>query len=474
MRARGARVTDIAVLVVAADDGVMPQTIEAIDHAAAARVPIVVALNKIDKADANPDRVKTELSEHGVVIEEYGGDVPHGARERQDRAGHRRPARDDPHHLRRAGRAQGQPQAPGHRHRRRGGAGQGTRRGGHRAGPDRHAAGRRHRRRGRHLRPRRAPWRTTIGKRVQRGRARRPRWSCSGLGEVPAAGDVLRVVRRREDGARRSSRIAGAQADAAGGRGRATLEDLYRQIQAGQTKELRIILKADVQGSLGAIVHALDQIQTDEVRINVLRQGTGDITDNDILLASASDAVVVGFNAKLDPAARRTAEAEGVEVRLYDIIYKLTDDMEAALKGMLEPEERRGRRGPGGGPPGLPGRQEHRSSPAATSPMAASCAAARASTGAASSWPPTGSSRCAASGTTCARSRRASSAASGWPASTTSRKATSSSASRQQTVSRAAAADRRERAHGAARPAAARGDQRASRRARSRTPGSAS
>ena len=105
------------------------------------------------------------------------------------------------------------------------------------------------------------------------------------------------------------------------GHGRATLEDLYRQIQAGQTKELRIILKADVQGSLGAIAHALDQLQSDEVKINVLRQGAGDITDNDILLASASDAVVVGFNTKLDPAARRTAEAEGVEVRLYDIIY---------------------------------------------------------------------------------------------------------------------------------------------------------
>jgi translation initiation factor IF-2 len=130
-----------------------------------------------------------------------------------------------------------------------------------------------------------------------------------------------------------------AQAARPEGAGHATLEDLYRQIQAGQTKELRIVLKADVQGSLGAIVHALEQIQTDEVRINVVRQGAGDITDNDILLASASDAVVVGFNVRLDPAARRTAEAEGVEARIYDIIYKLTDEMEAALRGMLEPEE---------------------------------------------------------------------------------------------------------------------------------------
>src|SRR4029079_4151632 len=120
--------------------------------------------------------------------------------------------------------------------------------------------------------------------------------------------------------------------------GRATLDDLYRQIQAGQTKELRVILKADVQGSLGAIRHALEQLQSEEVRINILHEGTGDITDNDILLASASNAVVVGFNTKLDPQARRTAEPEGVEVRLYDIIYQLTDEMSAALSGLLEPE----------------------------------------------------------------------------------------------------------------------------------------
>jgi len=120
--------------------------------------------------------------------------------------------------------------------------------------------------------------------------------------------------------------------------GRATLEDLYRQIQAGQTKELRVILKADVQGSLGAIRHALEQVQTEEVRINILHEGTGDISDTDILLASASDAVVVGFNTKVDPQARRTAEAEGVEVRLYDIIYQLTDEMGAALRGLLEPD----------------------------------------------------------------------------------------------------------------------------------------
>ncbi len=129
-----------------------------------------------------------------------------------------------------------------------------------------------------------------------------------------------------------------ATAGRGGETGRATLEDLYRQIQAGQTKELRIILKADVSGSLGAITHALDQLSTDEVRIHVLHEGAGDITDNDILLASASNAIVVGFNTRITETARRAAEAEGVDVRLYDIIYKLTDDIEAALKGLLEPE----------------------------------------------------------------------------------------------------------------------------------------
>ena len=134
------------------------------------------------------------------------------------------------------------------------------------------------------------------------------------------------------------ARQAEAAAKGGEGSGRATLEDLYRQIQAGQAKELRIILKADVSGSLGAITHALDQLNQDEIRINVLHEGAGDITDNDIMLASASDAIIVGFNTKITETARRAADAEGVDVRLYDIIYKLTDDISAALQGLLEPE----------------------------------------------------------------------------------------------------------------------------------------
>ena len=160
-----------------------------------------------------------------------------------------------------------------------------------------------------------------------------------GLSDVPQAGDILRAV-ADEKTARTmvEQRKLAAMAKGGDGAGRATLEDLYSQIQAGQAKELRIILKADVSGSLGAITHALGQVSSDEVRINILHEGAGDITDNDILLATASNAIVVGFNTQITDTARRAAEVEDVDVRLYDIIYKLTDDIEAALGGLLEPE----------------------------------------------------------------------------------------------------------------------------------------
>jgi translation initiation factor IF-2 len=159
-----------------------------------------------------------------------------------------------------------------------------------------------------------------------------------GLSSVPEAGDILRVVADEKVARTMVEQRKAAAAAKGGDFGRTTLEDLYRQIQSGQAKELRLILKADVSGSLGAITHALGQIDSGEVRLNVLHEGAGDITDNDILLASASNAIVVGFNARITDTARRSAENEGVDVRLYDIIYKLTDDIEAALKGLLEPE----------------------------------------------------------------------------------------------------------------------------------------
>ena len=153
----------------------------------------------------------------------------------------------------------------------------------------------------------------------------------------PATSCASSVTRRKRETLVETRKAASA-AKTGDGSGRATLEDLYSQIQAGQAKELRIILKSDVSGSLGAITHALEQLDQDEIRLNVLLEGAGDITDNDIMLAAASDAIVIGFNTKITDTARRAAEAEGVDVRLYDIIYKLTDDVEAALKGLLEPE----------------------------------------------------------------------------------------------------------------------------------------
>jgi translation initiation factor IF-2 len=334
MRARGAKVTDIAVLVVAADDGVMPQTVEAIDHAKAAKVPIVVALNKIDKADANPDRVKTELSEHGVVIEEYGGDVPlvpvsartgEGIDDLLDTIQIVADVQELKANPKRSAIAT---VVEAELDKGRGPVATVLVQTGTLKVGDIVIVGDTYGR-VRALQDSRGERITKVGPSLPA--------VLLGLSEVPAAGDILRVV-PDEKTARTmiEERKAGATQDTTG---RATLEDLYRQIQAGQTKELPVILKADVQGSLGAIRHALEQVQTDEVRINIIHEGTGDISDNDINLASASNAVVVGFNTKIDPQARRTAETEGVDVRLYDIIYKLTDEMSAALHGLLEPVE---------------------------------------------------------------------------------------------------------------------------------------
>jgi translation initiation factor IF-2 len=336
MRARGARVTDIAIIVVAADDGVMPQTLEAISHAKAAKVPIIIALNKIDKPDADQTRVKTELTEAGVVIEEYGGDVPLVPVSAKSGLGLDELIEmvllvADLQELT--------------------------------ANPDRPAIGTIVEAQ---LDKNRGPVATalvqtgTLGvgdiivvgetfgrvRALENHRGKRVKQAgpasavvVLGLSEVPEAGDILRVVAdEKEARAMVEQRKAEAAAKGGDGSGRATLEDLYRQIQAGQAKELRIILKADVSGSLGAITHALEQLDQDEVRINVLHEGAGDITDNDIMLATASDAIVVGFSTGITETARRAAEAEGVDVRLYDIIYKLTDDIEAALKGLLEPE----------------------------------------------------------------------------------------------------------------------------------------
>jgi translation initiation factor IF-2 len=336
MRARGAKVTDLAVVVVAADDGVMPQTLEAIDHARAAKVPIVIALNKIDKPDANPDRVKNGLAEAGVVVEEYGGDVPMVAVSAKARLGldellemiilsadllelKANPKRAAVGTIVEAELDKGRgPVATAL-------VQTGTLRVG-----DVIVVGETY--------GKVRALENALGKRITKAGPSSPA-VVLGLADVPQAGDILRVVAdekiaRAMVEERRTASAAGRE-----GTGKATLEDLYAQIQAGQTKELRIILKTDVSGSLGAITHALQQLSTDEVRINVLHEAAGDVTDNDIMLAAASNAIVVAFSTKVTETARRAAEAEKVDVRQYDIIYKLTDDISAALRGMLEPEQ---------------------------------------------------------------------------------------------------------------------------------------
>ncbi|HET9880035.1 MAG TPA: translation initiation factor IF-2 [Candidatus Limnocylindria bacterium] len=333
MRARGAQVTDIAIIVVAADDGVMPQTKEAIDHVRAARVPMIVAINKIDKPDAQPDRVKQELADNNVLIEEYGGDViavPVSAKQRTglDDLMEMVLLVADLQDLK--------------------------------ADPSRAAIG------------------TIIESKVEKGRGNvatvliqtgtlkigdivsvgrtwgrvralnnaagtrikeaEPASAAEiiGLQDLPEAGDILRVVadeKTARDLAERATAAAGAD-----GRGASSLEEISAQISQSDTKELRVVLKTDVQGSLGAIRHSIERLTNDEVRINIIREGAGDINESDINLASASDAVVIGFNTKLDPGATRSAEATGVDVRLYDVIYKLTDDVTQALSGMLAPK----------------------------------------------------------------------------------------------------------------------------------------
>jgi translation initiation factor IF-2 len=334
MRARGAQVTDIAVIVVAADDGVMPQTKEAIDHVRAARVPMIVAINKIDKPDANPDRVKQELADNKVLIEEYGGDViavPVSAKQKtgledlmemillvadlQDlKANPKRPA---------VGTIVESKVEKG-----RGNVATvlvqtGTLRVG-----DIVTVGRTHGR-----------VRALQNAAAKRVKTAEPATAVEiiGLVDLPEAGDILRVV--PDEKAARDAAEAVARATSDGdGTGAFTLEDISAQIQAAESKELRVVLKTDVQGSLGAIRHALERLTTTETRINILREGAGDINESDILLASASDAVVIGFNTKLDPGAQRAVDASGVDVRIYDVIYKLTDDVGAALQGMLAPK----------------------------------------------------------------------------------------------------------------------------------------
>jgi len=341
MRARGAKVTDIAVLVVAADDGVMPQTKESISHARAAEVPIVVAINKIDLPDSNPDRVLSELATEGLQPEEWGGDVQVArvsakAGENLDDLLERiLLVADAELDLR----ANASVEASGPIIESRLDVGRGPvatmliHRGTIKVG-DAIVAG--------------DAWGRVralydyLGARVQQARPGEP-VEILGFDKPPPAGELGRVVenerRARELAQQRGERLRReALAKQARGSG-VSLEKLFEQMQAGGVQDLNIVIKGDVQGSVEAIVSELGKIQHDEVRVNVIHTGVGGITENDVNLAAASGGMVVGFNVRPSAEVRAAAERAGVEIRLYRVIYQLTEEIEQALVGMLTPVE---------------------------------------------------------------------------------------------------------------------------------------
>jgi len=285
MRARGAKATDIVVLVVAADDGVMPQTIEAIQHAKAAGAPLVVAVNKIDKPEANPDRVEQELLQHEVISEKFGGDVQFVPVSAKKGTGV-----DD---LLDAILLQSEVLELT-------------------AVKDGMASG------------------VVIESYLDKGR---------GPVAVPAAGDEATVVRDEKkarevalhrQGKFREVKLARQQ--------KAKLENMFSNMTEGDVAELNIIVKADVQGSVEAIIQSLQDLSTDEVKVKVVGSGVGGISETDATLAAASNAIMVGFNVRADASARRIIEAENIDLRYYSIIYELLNDVKAAMSGMLQPE----------------------------------------------------------------------------------------------------------------------------------------
>src|SRR5690625_508810 len=336
MRSRGAQVTDIAILVVAADDGVMPQTVEAINHAKAAEVPIIVAVNKIDKETADPNRVMQELMEHELVPEDWGGDtifVPLSALTNQGiddlleminlvaeveelKANPNRPANGTVIEAELdKGRGSvatllvqngtlriGDPLVIGNTY------------GKVRAMAD------------------------DLGRRIKEAGPSTP-VEVIGFNEVPQAGDQF-VVFKEEREAKRIAEMR-LQRHVASKReesSRLSLDDLFKQIQEGDVKDINVIIKADVQGSVEALHSSLEKIEVEGVKIKIIHTGVGAITESDIILASASNAIVIGFNVRPDVNAKRMAESENIDIRLHRVIYKAIEEMEAAMKGMLDPE----------------------------------------------------------------------------------------------------------------------------------------
>ena len=339
MRARGAKVTDLVILVVAADDGVMPQTVEAIAHAKAAHVPIIVAINKIDKGDADPMRVKTELLQHEIQVEDLGGEtiaVEVSAKKGTDLD---KLAGADPA-AGRSARPQGQSRPHGGRGDHRSQARPRPRPGGDRAGAARHAESRRHRGGGFRMGPR-AP----VAERPRRNRAKAPvrrcRWKCSAFRRrrKRATNSPWWIPKRAP--AKSPNTAAASAAKRARRRSRARRStSCSRPAKPARSVCLPLVIKADVQGSAEAIQGALMKLGTDEVGAQVLQSGVGGITESDVILAHASGAAIIGFNVRADKQARERAKRDGVEIRYYNIIYNVVDDVKAALSGMLAPETR--------------------------------------------------------------------------------------------------------------------------------------
>jgi translation initiation factor IF-2 len=337
MRARGAQATDMVILVVAADDGVMPQTVEAINHAKAANVPILVAVNKIDKPGSDPDRVKRELANQGLVPEDWGGQTIfiHTSAKRGDgipQLLEMTALQAEILELRaNPGRSGRGVIVEGRLDRGRGPVATALIQSGTLKEGDAVVVGS-------HSGRVRAMF-NDRGKKVPSAGPSDP-VEILGLSGVPQAGDTMLVV-SDERKARQIATVR-SERDRLKGKGatRITLEDLHKQIAAGEIKELRLVIKADVQGSVEALTESLERLSTDEVKLKVIHSSVGGVTESDVMLASASNAIVLGFNVKADPKATSQAQANGVDMRSYNVIYDAINDVRAALSGMLAPEIR--------------------------------------------------------------------------------------------------------------------------------------
>ena len=331
MRARGAQVTDIAVLVVAADDGIMPQTIEAIAHARAAGVPIVVAINKIDQPNSDQERVKRQLSEQDLLIEEWGGDVvavPVSALKGDGITD----LLDNLLVVAEVAELKANPNREGRgvvvearTDKRRGVVATVLVQAGTLKVGDNIVAG-----------DFRGRVRALFDERANRVKEAGPSYPVEvlGIAGLPDAGDKF-IVAPDEKAARRM--VETNERDKALRTAGPTLQDVHSRIESGETKALNLIVKTDVQGTIDAVRGSLERLNSEETRVTVIHATSGGITESDILLAAASDAIVVGFNSNPEPGAQALAKQQGVEIRFYDVIYNLVDDVENALEGLLEP-----------------------------------------------------------------------------------------------------------------------------------------